>query len=265
MDAPVTGTKKKTRRKGKKKPVPSGHVQGQLLVASLPRGITQERLTAELQSAAGPFSSLDLKQGFAFVTYATVTDAEAALRQLRGLVIDGSAIAVELAGKKDQPPSAALNAAPMGVTLPLTGTLRTSSVVGEGVGVVAAPGRTTSRFAALFAAEVEAEAETETETETAVAQPDLAAHPNEMPTEVPSTPVPDMLPNQLPSCPGPVALPSPATDVALSLASLPTAELQAAPTVVRLLEHTLARLAAVEARLAIAEQTGGRSAGRAAY
>ena len=42
-----------------------------------------------------------MKKGFAFVTYVNVFEAEAALKKLRGRMIDGRAIAVEMAGKKE--------------------------------------------------------------------------------------------------------------------------------------------------------------------
>jgi len=75
----------------------------QLFVANLPRGVTQERLMEEMSAAGCPCVSVELKKGFAFVTYVNVFEAESAMKKLRGRVIDGTALAVEVAGKKEGP------------------------------------------------------------------------------------------------------------------------------------------------------------------
>eukprot|EP00455_Lapot_gusevi_P056197 TRINITY_DN927_c0_g2_i2.p1 TRINITY_DN927_c0_g2~~TRINITY_DN927_c0_g2_i2.p1 ORF type:complete len:326 (+),score=142.71 TRINITY_DN927_c0_g2_i2:518-1495(+) len=74
--------------------------KSQLFIANLPRGISYETLSNALVRLAGPFVTLELKNGYAFVTYTNVWEAESAMKKLRGQDVEGKAIAVELAGKK---------------------------------------------------------------------------------------------------------------------------------------------------------------------
>ncbi len=77
------------------------HTQPAPVPVTPPSPLPPFSVPAQVTAAAGPYVSMELKKGFAFVTYINVFEAEAALKKLRGRIIDGTAIAVEVAGKKD--------------------------------------------------------------------------------------------------------------------------------------------------------------------
>jgi len=71
-------------------------------VANISPRLTSEQVKEALQKVTGPIQSLVLKQGYGFVTYENHRKSEKAMALLKGHVLDGQMLKVQLAASRER-------------------------------------------------------------------------------------------------------------------------------------------------------------------